>query len=296
MMRTTRSCCLALALLGCLASPARAIVLFEAGAGFRQPELFDLKQGIDPQKVDFGEFSFGGALCPAPGTPNFLCASVLSEATVEGGRLLLRSKARIKRTNAASSTSPEAAAYADTRISVTEIGGYAATAPKAAFYFGLSGTLTKTGGAPGVTLVASSRSMLQAGSTTSNQCYGVETGCIQPGDPYRVVVEDWNPTTGFYLMLRSDVAATGFPPSAPDGWDAEVVADFADTVEVLAIVLMDENEVPIPGVQLTTLDGEGNTLTFPNVPVPEPGQGLLAASGALVLACARRRPRTARPR
>jgi hypothetical protein len=295
MMRTTRSCCLALALLGALVSPARAAILFDAGAGFRQPELFDLNQGNTPQKVDFGEFSFGGALCPAAGTPNFLCASVLSEATIEGGRLLLRSKARIKRTNAASGN-PETAAYADTRIAVTEIGGYAATAPKAAFYFGLSGTLTKTGGAPGVVLQAFSQARLQAGSTNSFQCFGLETSCIPPVDPYRVVVEDWDPTTGFYLMLRSDVAAvaTGFP--APSGWDAEVVADFADTMEILSIVVMDENEVPIPGVQLTVLDGEGNTITFPNVPVPEPGQAVLAATGALTLACAKRRRRAVLPR
>jgi hypothetical protein len=286
MMRTTRSCCLAIVLLGCLASPARALVLFEAGAGFRQPELFDLKQGLDPQKIDFGEFSFGGALCPAPGTPNFLCASVLSEAGNNGGRLFLKSKARIKRTNAAM-TSPETAAYADSRLLITEIGGYAATAPKAAFYFGLSGTLTKTGGAAGVTLQAFSHAMLQAGSTTSNQCFGLEVSCIPTVEPYRVVVEDWNPTTGFALYLRSDVAAVGF--GVPSGWDAEVVADFADTMEILSIVVMDENEVPIPGVQLTTLDGEGNTITFPNTPVPEPGQAWLAATGALVLACARRR-------
>jgi hypothetical protein len=291
MMRTTRSCCLALALLGCLVSSARAIVLFEAGAGFRQPELFDLNQGIDPQKVDFGEFSFGGALCPAPGTPNFLCASVLSEATVEGGRLLLRSKARIKRTNAAM-TSPESAAYADTRITVTEIGGYAATAPKAAFYFGLSGTLVKTGGAAGVGLAAFSRASLSAGSTNASQCFGLEVSCIPTPAPFSMVVEDWNPTTGFALYLRSDVAATGF--GVPSGWDAEVVADFADTMEILAIVVMDEKGVPIPGVQLTTLDGEGNTITFPNVPVPEPSQAVLAATGALVMAAARRRAARAR--
>jgi hypothetical protein len=293
MMRTTRSCCLVLGLLACIASPARAVILFEAGAGFRQPELFDLNQGSEPQKVDFGEFSFGGALCPAPGTPDFLCASVLSEATVEGGRLLLRSKARIERTNA-SMTHPETAAYADSRLTITEVGGYAATAPKAAFYFGLSGTLTKTGGAAGVTLQAFSRATLQAGSTYSAQCFGLEVSCIPPVEPYRVVVEDWNPSSGFVLTLRSDVAAVGF--GAPSGWDAEVVADFADTMEVLAIVVMDENEVPIPGVQLTTLDSKGNTITFPNVPVPEPGRGLLAATGALVLACAKRRPRAARSR
>jgi hypothetical protein len=293
MMRTTRSCCLAIGLLACLASPARAVVFFEAGAGFRMPELFDLKQGLDPQKIDFGEFSFGGALCPAPGTPNFLCASVLSEATVEGGRFVLRSKARIKRTNAAM-TSPEAAAYADTRITVTEIGGYAATAPKAAFYFGLSGTLVKTGGAAGVGLAAFSRATLSAGTTNAAQCFGLEVSCIPTPEPFSMVVENWNPTTGFALYLRSDVAATGF--GVPSGWDAEVVADFADTMEILSIVVMDENGVPIPGVQLTTLDSEGNTITFPNVPVPEPGRGLLAATGALVLACAKRRPRAARPR
>jgi hypothetical protein len=293
-MRTTRSCCLAIGLLACFAAPARTAILYDAGAGFRQPGVSLLEQGIEPQKIDVSEFSFGGALCPAPGTPNFFCGSVLSEATLEGGRLLLRSKARFQRTNAASSTAPETAAYADTKITVTEIGGYAATAPKAAFYFGLSGTLAKTGGGAGVTLQAFSRATLSAGNTTSNQCFGLEVSCIPPVDPYRVVVEDWNPTTGFYLNLRSDVAAVGF--GAPDGWDAEVVADFADTLEVLAIVVMDENEVPIPGVQLSVLDGAGNTITFPNVPVPEPGQGLLAATGALVLACTKRRQRTAHPR
>jgi hypothetical protein len=285
-MRTIRCGCLALML---LAAPAGAAILYDAGAGFRTPGFNLLEQGIEPQKAEVTEFSFGGALCPAAGTPDFLCGSVLSEATIEGGRLLLRSKARFKRTNASSSTHPETAAYADTRITVTEIGGYAATAPKAVFYFGMSGTLEKAGGAAGVTLQAFSRATLSAGSTNSAQCFGLEVSCLPTPEPYTVLVEDFNPTLGFALMLRSDVAAVGF--GVADGWDAEVVADFADTLEVLAIELQDENGVPIPGVTLTATDGMGNTVAIPSVPAPEPGAALLLATGAAVLTAARRRSR-----
>jgi hypothetical protein len=289
-MRTARCCTLALALLGALASPSDAIILYEAGAGFGQPGFFDLKQDITPRKIDVSEFSWSGALCPAPGTPNFLCGSLLSEAGIEGGRLVLRSKTRIERTNA-SSTFPEAAAYADSRLFVSEVGGYAGTAPKAAFYLGLSGQLSKTATNGDVSVYAFAVAELDAGTLHSIQCAG-ELDCTPRPDPYKVIVEDWNPAQGFRLRLRSDVGAN-VAFNGPSGWDAEVVADFADTLEVVAIQILDENEVPIPGVTLTALDGEGKPIvTFPNQPVPEPAQALLVATGALVLAAARRRART----
>jgi len=287
-MRSMRRLVLAIAVFGTAALPtsADALIFYEVGAGFRQPELFDFKEDIVPQKIDFGEFSFGGALCPAPGTPNFLCASVLSEAGNNGGRLFLRSKARIKRTNA-DPMFGETAAYADTVIEITEMGGYVGTPPKVAFYFGLSGTLQKTTTSGAVTVQAFAQATLQAGTGGGVQCFG-EIDCLPSSAPKKLVVTGWTPSQGFRVRLRSDVAAVA-PFGTPGGWDAEVVADFADTLEILAIEVLDENDVPIPGVQLTALDGEGKpVVTFPNVPVPEPGGAAMAATGAVVLAGARR--------
>ena len=120
------------------------------------------------------------------------------------------------------------------------------------------------------------------------QCFG-ETDCLPGSPPYKVTVADWTPSQGFALMLRADVAAVA-PFGTPGGWDAEVVADFADTLEVLAIQLLDENGDPIPGVTLTALDNNGDPLvTFPSEPVPEPAQALLVLTGGLVLAVVRRR-------
>ena len=185
---------------------------------------------------------------------------------------------------------PETAAYADTRISITEMGGYVGTAPRAAFYFGLSGTLSKTTSNADVTIQAFSVATLQAGSGGGVQCFG-EVDCTPTQNVRKVTVTDWTPSQGFVLTLRSDVAAVA-PFGTPGGWDAEVVADFSDTLEVLAIQLLDENDDPIPGVTLTALDDNGDPLvTFPNEPVPEPGQVLLVLTGGLVLAAARRQRR-----
>jgi hypothetical protein len=270
-------------------APASAIIFYEVGVGFRQPELFIFHQDTVPRSIDTGEFTFGGALCPAPGTPNYLCGRLRSEAGNNGGRLFLRSGARFERTDA-DPMFRETAAYADTKITITSIGGYAGTAPLAAFYFGLGGTLSKTASDANVNIQAFASATLQAGSGGGVQCFG-ETDCLPKPDPYKVTVTDWMPSQGFVLRLRSDVAAVA-PFGTPGGWDAEVVADFADTLEVLAIQVLDENGDPMPGVTLTALDGNGDPLvTFPNEPptVPEPAQVLLVPTGGLVLALARRR-------
>jgi len=272
-------------------APARAIILYTVGVGFRQPEFFVNDEDVVPTSIDISEFSFGGALCPAPGTPNYLCGRLLSEAGNNGGRLFLRSTARFERTDA-DPMFGETAAYADTKITITSMGGYVGGAPGAAFYFGLSGTLSKTTSDAAVVVQAFSRATLQAGSGGGVQCFG-EVDCTPTPQLHKVTVTDWTPSQGFVLNLRSDVAAVA-PFGTPGGWDAEVVADFADTLEILAIELLDENGDPMPGVTLTALDANGDPLvTFPNEPptVPEPGQMLLVLTGGLVLVAARRQRR-----
>ena len=72
------------------------------------------------------------------------------------------------------------------------------------------------------------------------------------------------------------------------------MADFSDTLEIVAIQLLDENDDPIPGVTLTALDQNGDPLlTFPNEPTTcrSPARVLLVLTGGLVLAGARRKRR-----
>jgi hypothetical protein len=185
---------------------------------------------------------------------------------------------------------PETAAYADTTIWITEMDGWVAPgpAPFAAFYFGLSGTLSKSATSGNVTVQAFARATLQAGTGGGVQCMG-EIDCPPQPTVHRVVVEDWDPRQGMRLTLRSDVAAVA-PFTSPGGWDAEVVADFGDTLEILAIEVMDEKGVRMPDVVLSALDENGDPVVeFSNVPVPEPGQALLALAGGFVWAVARRR-------
>jgi hypothetical protein len=283
---TTRRCWVGLALAVVLAgfpASAGAIIFYQTGVGYRQPEFF-IYHGDDlvPKPIDV---TIGG--CPAPGTPNALCGRLISEAGINGGRLFLRSGARYTRTDV-DPMFRESAAYADTRIWITSVGGYVGSAPGAAFYFGLHGTLSKTTSDSSVLIQSFSSATLYAGSGGGVQCFG-ETDCLPGAPTHKVTVTDWAPSDGFRLTLRSDVAAVA-PFGTPGGWDAEVVADFADTLEVLAIQLLDENGDPIPGVTLTALDNNGDPLvTFPSEPVPEPAQVLLVLTGGLVLAAVRKR-------
>lgn len=80
-------------------------------------------------------------------------------------------------------------------------------------------------------------------------------------------VEDWHVGSGFYPKLRSDVLMLN--PLGKSGWDAEVVADFADTLELLTIQLLDENDQPIPNVHLTFKNAAGDDVPIPDTP-PSP--------------------------
>jgi hypothetical protein len=121
---------LAVLLLLSLAAPAHASVTFQSIVGFNPGGIFQIQGSQDtPTSIDFGDFSYGGALCPAPGTPNYLCAHLRSAAGISGGgRLLLRTEARNHRTDAQPPVETYAG-YATGQIVVGGLGGWAPCPP-----------------------------------------------------------------------------------------------------------------------------------------------------------------------
>jgi len=246
----------------CVHRTASAIILYDVGVGFRQ-NGFNIFRGqrTDPQEILVGEFSYGGALCPAPGTPNFLCGRLHSQGGLNGSRLFLKSEARLKRTDA-QGPNHEYAAYADTVIWVPSLGtNSAATGTGAYFFFGLQGMTAKSTNNPAVTVQAFAVATLETGTTASVQC--VDEACSAP---IPVLVRSFNPTSGFRLRLRSDVAIVA--PTAPTGYDAEAIADFDDTLELLAIQIVDDQDRPVPGASVFIPDDKGQPMVeIPSTPL-----------------------------
>jgi hypothetical protein len=230
---------------------AGAIVLYRAEGGwhFGSSQGFDLKEQTTPQTVFFGDFSYGGALCPAPGTANFLCAHVFSKADVVGGRrLTLHAEARLKRTNANGLTSQELV-YAGAQVFIAHI-GTATPSPVGYAYINLGMTGTRSQSASHGSLVPEAYATVRVN--------GVVMQCSADSCP-RAQVPGWD---GQYLTLtlRSDARVTNPQPGVITGWDAEMIADFSDTLELLAIELHDVDDQPIPGAELWVEDGQGNRL------------------------------------
>ncbi len=265
-MSTTAVRLLALLLLLAFPVPARGVVIYDAYAGFYPANFFYLHDGggFLPAAVDSFDFSYGGALCPAAGTPNYLCARVRATAGINFGRLFLGAGARMKRTNA--QFTQEHGAYAGARIDIYNVGGYASgPAPGAYFVFGLHGTVSSSVTTAAVAVDSYTVATLYAGSGGGVQCFG--PGGCPPSSQQQIKVTDWDPATGFSLVLRSDVKM--FNPDEVTGWDGEGVADFYDTLELLAVQLLDADDQPIPGVTLTFTDKDGQPIVIPDTP-PEP--------------------------
>ncbi|MCW5891012.1 MAG: hypothetical protein KIT14_10720 [bacterium] len=253
---------LALVLLLAAPPPAPAIVFYSSQIGWRfastpgrVDEGFDFKLNrLEPTTVGVRGLllSRRGALCPAPGTPDFLCAEAFSKAGSVGGRLTLHSSTRLVRAAATGLGAAVDAVYADTTVEIVQLGAVGVTPPIAIAYivFGLHGTASTSASDPSVTALAFSSARLDGAGV---QCVG--TIC----EPVRR--QNWTPQS-LRLNLRTDVIV-----AAPDGlpFAAEVVADFADTFELLAIALHDENDEPIPGAAVVVTDGDGATLfTIPS--------------------------------
>lgn len=255
-----------LMLLG-VASPARAYILYDVFMGFYPANFFyDQDGGISPPYTVGGpyDFSYDGALCPPAGTPNYLCARARSTAGIRDGRIYLGTGVRMKRTDA--QFTQDHGVYAGARVDIGPLSGYVSgPAPGAYFVFGLSGIISSTRTNANVAVNSFAVANLYAGSGGAVQCFG-PTDC-SPKSQQTLKVTNWDPAGGFSLALRSDVQMLN--PTQVTGWDGEGEAEFYDTLELLAVQLVDADDHPIPGVTLTMTDGNGGTIVIPDTP-PDP--------------------------
>ncbi len=275
MSRVALGACLVAAL--SLAAPAGAFVQYNADTVY--PLYLDsgLEYGhltqrlVPPAVVDGFDFSSGGALCPAPGTPNYLCARFASKADLVGNLFSLHSLARVVRHDA-TGTGKRVYGYADTVIDMR--GMASAFFPASGFVvfdFGMRGTIVSTTNNPAVTVETTAMATLQAGSLNAIQCSGggdcTPINLHMTTDPSSF--DGWHPFDEIRVELRT-AASIFSAPVGVDGWDAESVSDFGDTLELLAIEIQDESHVPVPEAHIVIPDanGPGTMLEIANVPPP----------------------------
>jgi len=214
--------------------------------------------GDKPATVQSYDFSFRGAFCPQVGGDDYLCANVLSSAELNGRRLTLRSRARLVRHKATSGKGAIDATYADTRIEICGVTGSVPTPVATAyFYIGLAGTASQSQSDPSL--------VVQATGVASFQFVPIQ--CVANSQCPPLKVPNFSGSTCLSLGLRTDARVTN-----PDGvgpFDIEAIADFSDTMELLAIEGRDENDQPIPGLEFTITDANGTPIvTLPNTPPP----------------------------
>src|SRR5262249_47210054 len=134
------------------------------------------------------------------------------------------------------------------------------------FHILLTGTASHSG--------SDARVLTQAfGSALLNgdliQCTGDSSACgrCTGNSCLPVEVPHWDYAGCTTLDLR---AAVGFADQhGLTGWDAEAVADFADTLKLVAIEPLDDQGHTIPGLQYSITDAQGTPVfTFPQTPPP----------------------------
>ena len=257
------------------ASPARAAVLWEGSGGWSfggTNEFGGLTQPSNPPALvtSGGEFSNFGALCPSPDTPNFICGSFLGESDLVGppgggGLITLRASARLRQRNFTSNGFARIV-YGGARVTIVGL-KFSSVAPPVSqvfFNFGLHGTRVETTNNGQVTVVGQGVAYLSADTQHFVQCFA------DVCEPIKVTVgsHGWDPGapggTAILVDLRTDANT-----NAPMGvvFDAEAVADFKDTLELLSIECKDADGATVPGVSLMITDNQGQpTYTFPNTP------------------------------
>jgi hypothetical protein len=193
-------------------------------------------------------------LCPAPGTSDYFCADVFAEATLTPEGVSLRASSRESRHDAVRLGSSYLA-HAEATVMICGWHGTVATpASVVKFHIGLTGTASNSGSNPGI--------LAQAFGTV--RFNGVLIQCTgDVCDP--VVVPSFDPAGCTTLDLRADTAFAN--QQNLTGWDADAVADFADTLKLVAIEALDEHGQPVPGLQYSITDDQGTPIfTFPNTP------------------------------
>ncbi len=254
------------------ASPARAVVLWEGSGGWNfggTNSFGGLTQPSNPPALvtSVGDFSNGGALCPPLDTPDYICGYYYGESDLvgfPGGLITLRASARLRMKNA-TGVGFVKLVYGGARATIVGLAFSSVAAPvsQVFFNFGLHGTRLESTTNGGVTVVGTGVAFLSADEQHFVQCFAD----VCP--PIKVNVSSrWDPGapggTAFLIDLRADANIT-----APLGahFDAEAVADYRDTLELLSLEPKDANGDTVPGVSLVIKDNQGQPIyTFPNTP------------------------------
>ena len=254
------------------ASPARATVLWEGSGGWNfggTNSFGGLTQPSNPPALvtSVGDFSNGGALCPPLDTPDYICGYYYGESDLvgsPGGLITLRASARLRMKNA-TGVGFVKLVYGGARATIVGL-AFSSVAPpvsQVVFNFGLHGTRLESTTNGGVTVVGTGVAFLSADAQHFVQCFA------DVCEPIKVNVSSaWDPGapggTAFLIDLRADANIT-----APLGahFDAEAVADYKDTLELLSLEPKDANGDTVPGVSLVINDTQGQPIyTFPNTP------------------------------
>jgi hypothetical protein len=204
--------------------------------------------GYLTQRADPPVIVTSGDTCPAVNPPDS-CASYYGEADLVGTPVgcHLRAGARLRLTNATGDGFVKLA-YGGARATIIGLAFSSVASPvsQVYFYFGLHGTRLETTNNPNVKVVATGFASLSADALHYLQC--AADACL----PIVVNVSSaWNPYaeggTSFLLDLRTDANIT-----APMGaqFDADAIADFRDTLELLSIEPKDANGYTVPDVSL----------------------------------------------
>jgi len=268
-VRLLTAICLAV----CLgASPARAFLQYDVEANWLLDgiEVLQHPQRDTPIAIDTLDFSFGGTRCPTAGSPNFLCAHQIGRAELVGSAMTVHALTKIVRRDAVGGMLETMST--DARILMS---GFTAAFPQpdrgfAAFYFGLHGTLASTPSIPpSLTVETTVNAELYAPSLHEVDCLGDECPPIViPMTTDTGATDAWNPQV-HVLMLRLFTKSRILSSPGFDGWNADSIADFGDTLALLAIQPQDENHNPIAG-HFVLPDGAGPGIPLDIADTPPP--------------------------
>jgi hypothetical protein len=260
---------LVLTVLATARTAGAAAILYNIYGGFEMVgELsvpLDATGGGDvPGFVEGGPRSRGGAICPAPTTPDFICGYAFASTDLVGGSTFtLRAETRLERRQAVGVGAPELA-YGDARIELFGVTGVLLPlSGYAKFNFILTGTTSQTPSSGEVTVEALATARLEVDQTRSLQCLG--TTC--PPIEVRYDPSDSNAWDGTYigLFLRADSRITGANGAAIN---AEAHVDVRDTMQLTSIEVLDDDRQPVPGAAFVVDLGNGNVITIPSTPPP----------------------------
>jgi len=138
----------------------------------------------------------------------------------------------------------------------------------AAFYFGFHGTLVSTPSIPPLVIVETTvAAQLYAPGLHEIDCLGDDCpALVIPMTTEPNATDAWNPQT-HVLYLRLATMARITSDVGANGWDADSIADFGDTLSLLAIQPQDESHNPIPGhFVLPDGAGPGTMLDIADIP------------------------------